>query len=187
MCKQLLMDSIKEQMDLGEAAYDYENQTSVLLVIGVNGVGKTTSIGKLAGQFKEQGKKVLLAAADTFRAAAIDQLAEWTNRAGVELIAQQEGSDPAAVVYDAIVSLEEEEGRIVYSLPSNPLKDPKLYEESVKNGWGIQFSHTLDEQIRGQIQAGFTLKDLYEDTDGSGFLHEHGVPTFWATLAIKEN
>ena len=82
---------------------------------------------------------------------------------------------------------EEEEGRIVYSLPSNPLKDPKLYEESVKNGWGIQFSHTLDEQIRGQIQAGFTLKDLYEDTDGSGFLHEHGVPTFWATLAIKEN
>ncbi|MBQ7049331.1 MAG: SAM-dependent methyltransferase, partial [Firmicutes bacterium] len=59
-------------------------------------------------------------------------------------------------------------------------------EESVKNGWGVQFSHTLDEQIRGQIQAGFTLRDLYEDTDGVGFLHQHGVPTFWATLAIKE-
>ena len=81
---------------------------------------------------------------------------------------------------------EVDEGRIVYSLPSNPLKDPKLYEEGVKNGWGVQFSHTLDEQIRGQIQAGFTLRDLYEDTDGVGFLHEHGVPTFWATLAIKE-
>ncbi len=82
---------------------------------------------------------------------------------------------------------EVDEGLIVYSLPSNPLKDPKLYEESVKNGWGVQFSHTLDEQIRGQIQAGFTLRDLYEDTDGSGFLHQHGVPTFWATLAIKES
>ena len=81
---------------------------------------------------------------------------------------------------------EVDEGLIVYSLPSNPLKDPRLYEESVKNGWGVQFSHTLDEQIRGQIQAGFTLRDLYEDTDGSGFLHQHGVPTFWATLAIKE-
>lgn len=81
---------------------------------------------------------------------------------------------------------EEDEGLIVYSLPSNPLKDPKLYEESIKNGWGVQFSHTLDEQIRGQIQAGFTLRDLYEDTDGVGFLHQHGVPTFWATLAIKE-
>ena len=79
MCKQLLMDSIKEQMNLGEAAYDYENQTSVLLVIGVNGVGKTTSIGKLAGQFKNNGKKVVLAAADTFRAAAIEQLTEWSN------------------------------------------------------------------------------------------------------------
>lgn len=81
---------------------------------------------------------------------------------------------------------EVDEGLIVYSLPSNPLKDPMLYEESVKNGWGVQFSHTLDEQIRGQIQAGFTLRDLYEDTDGVGFLHQHGVPTFWATLAIKE-
>ncbi len=81
---------------------------------------------------------------------------------------------------------EEDEGLIVYSLPSNPLKDRKLYEEGIKNGWGVQFSHTLDEQIRGQIQAGFTLRDLYEDTDGVGFLHEHGVPTFWATLAIKE-
>ena len=81
---------------------------------------------------------------------------------------------------------EEDEGRVVYSLPYNPLQDPKQLEEGIQNGWGVQFSHTLDEQIRGQIQAGFALKDLYEDTDGVGFLHEHGVPTFWATLAIKE-
>ena len=73
-------------------------------LIGVNGVGKTTSVGKLAGQFKNQGKKVMLAAADTFRAGAIDQLKEWANRAGVDIIAGQEGSDPAAIVYDAVAA-----------------------------------------------------------------------------------
>lgn len=73
-----------------------------MLVIGVNGVGKTTSIGKLAAQLKAQGKKVVLAAADTFRAAAIEQLTEWANRSGVDIISQSEGSDPAAVIYDAI-------------------------------------------------------------------------------------
>jgi len=100
-CKEILIGSIKEQMDLGENAYEFENRKSVVLVIGVNGVGKTTSVGKLAGQLKDQGKKVILAAADTFRAAAIEQLTEWSARAGVDIIAQQEGSDPAAVIYDA--------------------------------------------------------------------------------------
>lgn len=103
-CKQLLIDSIKEQMDIGDAEYAFENKTSVILVVGVNGVGKTTTIGKLASKFKGQGKKVVLAAADTFRAAAGDQLKEWANRAGVEIIGGQEGSDPAAVVYDALQS-----------------------------------------------------------------------------------
>jgi signal recognition particle-docking protein FtsY len=101
-CKELLINSIKEQMNLGENAYEFENRKSVVLIIGVNGVGKTTSIGKLAGQLKDSGKKVILAAADTFRAAAIEQLTEWSSRAGVEIIAHQEGSDPAAVIYDAI-------------------------------------------------------------------------------------
>ena len=101
-CKEILKKSIREQMNLGENAYEFENRKSVVLVIGVNGVGKTTSIGKLAGQLKSSGKKVLLAAADTFRAAAIDQLREWANRSGVDLIAGQEGSDPAAVVFDAL-------------------------------------------------------------------------------------
>ena len=100
-CKQLLIDSIKAQMNVGETAYEFENRQSVVLVIGVNGVGKTTSIGKLAGKLKDQGKKVILAAADTFRAAAGEQT-EWAHRAGVEIISGQEGSDPAAVVYDAI-------------------------------------------------------------------------------------
>ena len=103
-CKEILIGSIKEQMDLGENAYEFENRKSVVLVIGVNGVGKTTSVGKLAGQLKDQGKKVILAAADTFRAAAIEQLTEWSARAGVDIIAQQEGSDPAAVIYDAVAA-----------------------------------------------------------------------------------
>lgn len=103
-CKELLIDSIKQQMDVGGAAYRFENEQSVVMVIGVNGVGKTTSVGKLAGKLKAQGKKVVLAAADTFRAAAGSQLEEWANRAGVEMIGGQEGADPAAVVYDAVAA-----------------------------------------------------------------------------------
>ena len=101
-CKKLLMDSLKEQMQVKPDAYDFENKKSVVLMIGVNGVGKTTSVGKLASQLKNSGKKVLVAAADTFRAGAIEQLTEWARRSKVELIAQKEGSDPAAVVFDAV-------------------------------------------------------------------------------------
>ncbi len=103
-CKQLLIDSIKQQMNVGETAYEFENRTSVVLVIGVNGVGKTTSVGKLAGKLTDQGKKVILAAADTFRAAAGEQLTEWARRAKVDIIGGQEGSDPGSVVYDAIAA-----------------------------------------------------------------------------------
>ena len=103
-CKELLISSIKEQMEVGETAYRFEQEQAVVLVIGVNGVGKTTTVGKLAGKFKAQGKKVVLAAADTFRAAAGGQLAEWANRAGVEMIGGQEGADPASVVFDAVAS-----------------------------------------------------------------------------------
>ena len=101
-CKQFLIRNIKEQMQVGETAYDFENEQSVVLVIGVNGVGKTTTVGKLAGKLKGQGRKVLLAAADTFRAAAGEQLSEWANRAGVDVIGGNEGSDPASVIYDAV-------------------------------------------------------------------------------------
>ena len=80
---------------------------------------------------------------------------------------------------------EEEETTIRYRLPYNPLKDEALYEESVKNNWGIQFSHTIEEQIGGQLSAGFVLKDVYQDTNGYGKLEEYGVPTFWATKAVK--
>lgn len=103
-CKELLIESIKEQMQVGETAYRFETERSVVLIIGVNGVGKTTSVGKLAGKLKSQGRKVVLAAADTFRAAAGEQLKEWANRAGVDMIGGQEGADPGSVVYDAVAA-----------------------------------------------------------------------------------
>ena len=103
-CREILIESIKEQMDVGETAYEFENKTSVVMMIGVNGVGKTTTIGKLAGKLRAQNKKVVLAAADTFRAAAGEQLKEWANRSQAELIGGQEGSDPASVVFDAVAA-----------------------------------------------------------------------------------
>ena len=103
-CREYLIRSIKDQMAVDEDAYAFENKKTVMLVIGVNGVGKTTSVGKLAGQYKNSGKKLLLAAADTFRAGAIEQLTEWSRRAGVDIIAGQEGSDPASVVFDALAA-----------------------------------------------------------------------------------
>ncbi|MBS7008210.1 signal recognition particle-docking protein FtsY [Anaerostipes sp.] len=101
-CRQVLIESIKEQMKLGDEAYDFKDKKSVVLVIGVNGVGKTTSVGKMASLLKGEGRKVMMAAADTFRAGAIEQLKEWAARAGVDIISQAEGADPAAVVYDAV-------------------------------------------------------------------------------------
>ncbi len=101
-CKQLLIDSIKEQMLVNEESYEFEKRRSVILVVGVNGVGKTTTVGKLAGKFCREGKKVVIAAADTFRAAASDQLAVWADRAGADFVTAQAGSDPASVVFDAI-------------------------------------------------------------------------------------
>ena len=131
-CKQLLIDSIREQMDLGENGYEFENRKSVVLVIGVNGVGKTTSVGKLAGQLKDEGKKVILAAADTFRAAAIEQLTEWANRAGVEIIAQQEGSDPAAVIYDAVAAAKSRQADVLICDTAGRLHNKKNLMEELK-------------------------------------------------------
>ena len=99
-----LREVLVEMLQVGDSALNLSTRPSVVLVIGVNGVGKTTTIGKIAHQLKGQGKKVLLCAADTFRAAAADQLEIWAGRAGVEIIRQDEGADPAAVVYDAIAA-----------------------------------------------------------------------------------
>lgn len=101
LCQELLISSLKDQMHVDDSRYAFETKKSVLMIIGVNGVGKTTSIGKLACRYKKEGKKVILAAADTFRAAANEQLEEWSKRAGVQLISGQDGADPGSVVFDA--------------------------------------------------------------------------------------
>ena len=131
-CRELLIDSIKKQMDVGEAAYEFENRQSVVFVIGVNGVGKTTTIGKLAGKFHAQGKKVILGAADTFRAAAGEQLKEWANRAQVEMIGGQEGSDPAAVVYDAVAAAKARKADILLCDTAGRLHNKKNLMEELK-------------------------------------------------------
>ncbi len=131
-CRQLLIDSIKEQMDVGETAYEFEEKTSVVFVIGVNGVGKTTTIGKLAGKFHDQHKKVILAAADTFRAAAGEQLKEWANRAQVEMIGGQEGADPASVVYDAAAAARARKADILLCDTAGRLHNKKNLMEELR-------------------------------------------------------
>ena len=126
-CKELLINSIKEQMDVGETAYRFETEKSVVLVIGVNGVGKTTSVGKLAGKLKDQGKKVVLAAADTFRAAAGDQLQEWANRAGVDMIGGQ-----AAIVYDAVAAAKARNADVLLCDTAGRLHNKKNLMEELK-------------------------------------------------------
>ena len=131
-CKEFLIESIKTQMDVGEAAYEFEHQTSVVLVIGVNGVGKTTTIGKLAGKLHEQNKKVVLAAADTFRAAAGEQLKEWAHRAGADLIGGQEGSDPAAVVDDAVAAAKSRKADVLLVDTAGRLHNKKNLMEELR-------------------------------------------------------
>ena len=131
-CKDLLIAGIKEQMQVGEIAYRFENEKSVVLVIGVNGVGKTTSVGKLAGKLKDQGKKVILAAADTFRAAAGEQLTEWANRAGVEIISGCEGADPASVVYDAVCAAKARKADVLLCDTAGRLHNKKNLMEELR-------------------------------------------------------
>ena len=131
-CRQLLIDSIKEQMDVGETAYEFEDRQSVVFVIGVNGVGKTTTIGKLAGKFRAEHKKVVLAAADTFRAAAGEQLKEWANRAQVDMIGGQEGADPASVVFDAVAAAKARRADILLCDTAGRLHNKKNLMEELK-------------------------------------------------------
>ena len=136
-CKQLLLNSIKQQMEVDNTEYKFENQKSVVLVIGVNGVGKTTSVGKLAGKLKEQGKKVIVAAADTFRAAAGEQLTQWANRAGVEIIGGQPGADPASVVYDAVAAAKARNADILLCDTAGRLHNKKKMMEELRKIYRI--------------------------------------------------
>lgn len=131
-CKEFLIQSIKEQMTVGDTAYDFEKKQSVVLVIGVNGVGKTTSVGKLAGILKSQGRKVLIAAADTYRAAAGEQLLEWAHRAGVDMIGGTEGADPASVVYDAVNAAKARNADVLLCDTAGRLHNKKNLMEELK-------------------------------------------------------
>ncbi|MCM1268506.1 MAG: signal recognition particle-docking protein FtsY [Bacteroidales bacterium] len=131
-CREYLIRNIKEQMQVGEAAYDFEHEQSVVLVIGVNGVGKTTTVGKLAGQLKGQGRKVLIAAADTFRAAAGEQLSAWAARAGVDLIGGAEGADPASVIYDAVNAAKARKADVLLCDTAGRLHNKKNLMEELK-------------------------------------------------------
>ena len=153
-CKQLLIDSIKNQMDIGENAYDFEDKTSIVLVIGVNGVGKTTSVGKLSAQMKNKGKKVIMAAADTFRAAAIEQLTEWSHRAGVDIIAQQEGSDPAAVIFDAIQASKARKADILICDTAGRLHNKKNLMEELK-----KIDRIIEKEYSGAYRENFIVLD----------------------------
>lgn len=131
-CKELLIDSIKEQMNVGDTAYRFEDEKSVVLMIGVNGVGKTTTVGKLAGKLKSQNKKVIMAAADTFRAAAGEQLHEWANRAGVDIVGGQDGADPAAVVFDAVQAAKARKADVLLCDTAGRLHNKKNLMEELK-------------------------------------------------------
>lgn len=131
-CKEFLVQSIKEQMQVSDTAYEFEHERSVILVIGVNGVGKTTSVGKLAGILKDQGKKVLIAAADTYRAAAGEQLAEWAKRAGVDMIGGKEGADPASVVFDAVNAAKARHADVLICDTAGRLHNKKNLMEELK-------------------------------------------------------
>ena len=153
-CKELLIESIKKQMNVGETAYRFENEKSVVMVIGVNGVGKTTSIGKLAGKLRAQGKKVIVAAADTFRAAAGSQLEEWANRAGVEMIGGQEGADPAAIVYDAIAAAKARHADILLCDTAGRLHNKKNLMEELR-----KMNHIIDREYPDAFRETLVVLD----------------------------
>lgn len=131
-CKTLLVQTIKDQMRVEETAYEFEQKRSIVFVIGVNGVGKTTSIGKLAAILKAQGRHVLIAAADTFRAAAGEQLAEWSRRSGVEMIGGVEGADPASVIFDGINAAKARKADVLLCDTAGRLHNKKNLMEELK-------------------------------------------------------
>lgn len=153
-CRKLLIDSMKEQMKVDETAYDFEKEQAVIMIIGVNGVGKTTSVGKLAGKLKDSGRKVLIAAADTFRAAAGEQLAEWAGRADVPMIGGKEGSDPASVVYDAVNAAKARHVDVLLIDTAGRLHNKKNLMEELK-----KMNRIIDREFPGVHQENLIVLD----------------------------
>ena len=130
--KRALKEIIKEILDKEDSKLKLETTPSIILVVGVNGVGKTTSIGKIANRIKKDGKKVIVAAADTFRAAAVEQLEIWANRVGCEIVKKEEGADPASVVYDAITKAKEEKADVLICDTAGRLHNKKYLMDELE-------------------------------------------------------
>ena len=160
-CKAILMESMRQQMDLGENAYEFEERKSVVLVIGVNGVGKTTTIGKIGRQLKAQRKKVLFCAADTFRAAAADQLTIWADRAGVDIIKQQEGADPAAVVFDALTAAKARSSDVVLIDTAGRLHNKQNLMNELN-----KISRVVDRELPGSSRETLLVLDATTGQNG---------------------
>ena len=153
-CKALLIENIREQMKNDENAYDFENKKTVIFIIGVNGVGKTTSVGKLAAIYKQMGKKVLIAAADTYRAAATEQFTDWANRAETPIITGREGADPASVIYDAVGAFKARNCDILIVDTAGRLHNKKnLMEELAK------MNRIIDKELEGIWRENFIVLD----------------------------
>ena len=169
-CKHLLIETIKEKMNLGENAYDFENKQSIVMLIGVNGVGKTTSVGKLAGLLKAKNKKVIMAAADTFRAAAIEQLTEWSKRTGTDIIAQSEGSDPAAVIFDAVAAAKARNAERLHN-KKNLMEELKKIDRVIERSYPEAYRENLIvlDATTGQ-NALSQLKEFSEVTNITGII-----------------
>ena len=142
--KQALRDEIKEIFDLVDNSLKLETNPAVILVVGVNGVGKTTSIGKIANRLKQDGKKVVVAAADTFRAAAVEQLEIWANRAGCDIVKKQEGIDPASVVYDAIKVAKEKKADVLICDTAGRLHNKKYLMDEL-----LKIKKVIDKELPG--------------------------------------
>lgn len=153
-CREFLIESIKEQMKVEDTAYTFEDEKSVVLVIGVNGAGKTTSVGKLASQLKQQGKKVLIAAADTYRAAACEQLSEWANRAGVDIILGAQGADPSSVIYDAVSAAKARNVDVLICDTAGRLHNKKNLMEELK-----KMNRIIDREYPGAHRENLIVLD----------------------------
>ncbi len=152
--KDLLKEELQEILSKGGNELKLDTKPAVIIVIGVNGVGKTTSIGKIANLYKQQGKRVLLAAGDTFRAAAIDQLEIWADRVGVDVIAQKEGSDPAAVIYDAVQAAKSRKADLLICDTAGRLHTKKNLMEELK-----KVSRVLDRELPGSDRETLLVLD----------------------------
>lgn len=172
--RQALRDEIKDIFDSVDNSLKLETQPSVILVVGVNGVGKTTSIGKMANRLKQDGKKVVVAAGDTFRAAAVEQLEIWANRAGCDIVKKQEGVDPASVVYDAIKIAKEKQADVLICDTAGRLHNKKYLMDEL-----LKIKRVIDKELPGASKEVLMVLDA---TTGQNAIEQ--VKAFKETVDI---